>query len=226
MNPALLTWPVSGDAPAVPSDGLLLYLQGEDFTNDPQTTTWADRSPAGHDGTCTGFAYSAYSGQTGDGAVVFDGYTGDDLVTCPTMSITSALTICAWIDATVAVSTFPRVVAKEGDWGLLLRQTAGWTQLGWYGSGTDSGLARSSISGMTFACVTYSADDMIRSYINCVPKGTIAKTGNLNNTATAITVGNRTALGRGLQGSVAAALVYNRVITAQEMSVIMALTAP
>lgn len=55
------------------TDGLVLWLDGEDFSNSPPTTTWTDRSGQGNDGTASGFAYTGESGSDGNSAIVFDG---------------------------------------------------------------------------------------------------------------------------------------------------------
>lgn len=55
------------------TDGLVLWLDGEDFSNDPATTTWVDKSGNGNDAIANGFAYTSESGSDGNGSVVFDG---------------------------------------------------------------------------------------------------------------------------------------------------------
>lgn len=64
-------------------ENLLMWLDGEDFTNSPQTTTWQDKSTANNDGTPAGFAYTTISGSSGYGGVIFAGT--DDCVACPAM---------------------------------------------------------------------------------------------------------------------------------------------
>lgn len=81
MNPILkhlLLWN-SG----VVRKGLVLWLDGKDFTNSPSTTSWLDRSGLGNNATPSGFAYTTASGSDGVGGVTFDGV--DDYVSIPTM---------------------------------------------------------------------------------------------------------------------------------------------
>ena len=54
-------------------NGLVLWLEGEDFFNSPQTTTWGDRSGNRNNATPGGMAYTTSSGSDGMGGVVFDG---------------------------------------------------------------------------------------------------------------------------------------------------------
>ena len=54
-------------------NGLVLYLDGKDFSNSPPTATWRDRSGLGNNATSSGMAYTTASGSDGNGGVVFDG---------------------------------------------------------------------------------------------------------------------------------------------------------
>jgi len=60
-------------AKGVVTDGLIAWLDGADFTNSPETTSWTDKSGNGNHAACTGFAYTAASGSDGQGGVVYDG---------------------------------------------------------------------------------------------------------------------------------------------------------
>ena len=53
--------------------GLVLWLEGKDFTNTPQTTSWRDRSGLDNNGTPINMAYTTASGSDGSGGVAFDG---------------------------------------------------------------------------------------------------------------------------------------------------------
>lgn len=54
-------------------DGLLLYLDGDDFLNDPPSATWTDNSGNSNHLTAYNLAYDATSGSDGAGGVVSDG---------------------------------------------------------------------------------------------------------------------------------------------------------
>jgi hypothetical protein len=62
------------------TDSLVLWVDGKDFTNTPNTTSWTDKSGSGNNLTPTNFEYTASSGSDGAGGVVFDG-TNDNITT-------------------------------------------------------------------------------------------------------------------------------------------------
>lgn len=53
--------------------GLVLWLDGEDFSNSPTTTNWIDESGNNNYGTPSSFAYTISSGLKSKGIVAFDG---------------------------------------------------------------------------------------------------------------------------------------------------------
>jgi hypothetical protein len=65
----------------ITTDGLVLWLDGDDFTNNPQTTMWVDRSGMGNHAIASGFAYTQASGSDGFGGVNLDG--ADDYFRIP-----------------------------------------------------------------------------------------------------------------------------------------------
>ena len=75
--------------PILVTDGLVLYLDGRDFTNSPPTTTWIDRSGLGNNAIPSGFAYTTASGSDGVGGVVFDGVDDKVISTLPTYSLSN-----------------------------------------------------------------------------------------------------------------------------------------
>lgn len=216
-------------APAggVPTNGLLLYLNGEDFTNDPQTTTWVDRSAAGNDGTVSNFAYTSASGSDGAGNVVFDG--ANDIVSCGTtgFAITNGLTIAAWVNLDIPGNTYSRIINREASWGIYLYTTHSPYALRWYGSGVDAAFPSSPSLGGTgwhFIAATYDGDG-IDGYIDGTGVGTLSKTGNLtNNTSVPVTIGNRVDLYRPMLGGLGAALIYDRALSAAELSAVQSAT--
>jgi inosine-uridine nucleoside N-ribohydrolase len=68
---------------AVPN-GLVLWLNGADFKNSPQSTVWKDKSVLGNDVTANGFSYTSSSGSDGNGGVVFNGTSNYLSVASPT----------------------------------------------------------------------------------------------------------------------------------------------
>ena len=62
-------------------DGLVLWLDGKDFTNSPPTSQLRDRSGNDNNATPSGMVYTSLSGSDGNGGIVFDGI--DDILTVP-----------------------------------------------------------------------------------------------------------------------------------------------
>ena len=54
-------------------DGLVLWLEGKDFTNSPPTSLLRDRSGNRNNATPIGMAYTSLSGSDGNGGIIFDG---------------------------------------------------------------------------------------------------------------------------------------------------------
>jgi prepilin-type N-terminal cleavage/methylation domain-containing protein len=54
-------------------DGLVLWLEGRDFSNLPQSAVWKDRSAEDNDAVTKDFSYTTSSGSDGMGGIVFDG---------------------------------------------------------------------------------------------------------------------------------------------------------
>lgn len=93
-------------------DGLIMWLDGDDFSNSPATTVWLDRSGNNINGTATFFNYNASSGSDNNGAVVFDGV--DDAIELPLLPAQTdeELSFFAWINWKGVTATGP-----SGIWG-------------------------------------------------------------------------------------------------------------
>ena len=78
-------------------DGLVLWLEGKDFTNSPPTSQLRDRSGLGNNATPNGMAYTVASGSDNNGGIVLDGV--DDYI-----SVNSTLAPFGSGDFTVEMS--------------------------------------------------------------------------------------------------------------------------
>jgi hypothetical protein len=65
--------------------GLILWLDGADFKNSPQTASWIDRSGSGNNATALNFGYTNTSGSNGADAVALDGADDCFSITNPAM---------------------------------------------------------------------------------------------------------------------------------------------
>ena len=78
----------------LPSNGLVVFLKGSDFTNSPKTTTLYDLSGNNNNGNVSGFNYTFQSGSDENGNIVFDG--SNDKIVIPqseSISATNGFTI-------------------------------------------------------------------------------------------------------------------------------------
>jgi prepilin-type N-terminal cleavage/methylation domain-containing protein len=115
---------------SIVTSGLVLWLDGEDFKNSPQTTSWNDRSINNNNGVPYNFNYDTTSGSNSSGGVKFDGT--DDYVNCGNNNtlniekgtIEAILKIASW------KTNFDLIIWKNGgswvniDYGLLRSNTS------------------------------------------------------------------------------------------------------
>ena len=67
-------------SPEIVKNGLVLWLDGHDYSNLVPSTTLRDRSGTGNNGTITSFSNTAASGNTLDEGIRFDG--SNDIINC------------------------------------------------------------------------------------------------------------------------------------------------
>ena len=101
-------------------NGLVLWLEGEDFFNSPPTTTWGDRSGNRNNATPSGMAYTTSSGSDGVGGVVFDGVDDNAAITFPTNTFDNGITSSivyktSLLPSELAASTFMRLLWEVND---------------------------------------------------------------------------------------------------------------
>lgn len=99
MNPILRKLLLS---PRIVKNGLVLYLDGRDFTNSPPSALWMDRSGLGNNAVPTGFAYTTLSGSDGNGGVNQDGV--DDKCVIPAINGVKCLEL-QWVTKVVGADS-------------------------------------------------------------------------------------------------------------------------
>jgi hypothetical protein len=94
-------------------NGLVLYIDGNDFKNSPNTTTMTDRSLIGNNGTPANFAYTAASGADGFGGIQYDG--SNDVINFghSTTFNSSYITLETLISVSVDPIITGHIIAKE-----------------------------------------------------------------------------------------------------------------
>ena len=190
------------------TNGLVLCLDAADKKSYPGTgTTWFDRSGNGYNGTLIGG--STFNNSNG-GSIVFDGT--DDYVNCGTPSISvGKITVIAWVKMN-AGSIYQHIVdSSSSSWhlailndnrpyffnNLVYHQASPIITVGqWY--------MLAGVQGTTMDI-----------YINGVLGESIAS--NVNVSTNIVNLGRYQGYGRPLNGNIAQTLIYNRVLTAQEI---------
>jgi len=171
-----------------------------------------DSSGNGHHGTWVG-TESYAKGKVGSGFEL----DGASMVSCGTnFTITTELTICAWVKPT-AEGMFPRIAGAENRWIPYIYLS----NLCFYGSGVNAPMpgAGVELNTNTFITVRYKDGENIRAYINGMYKGEITKTGALSAlTGTPITIGNRTGGDRSFTGTIDDILIFDRALTPVEIA--------
>ena len=209
--------------PEIISDSLVLALDaGNTQSYVGSGTTWRDLSGNGNTGTLTnGPTYSSSNG----GSIVFDGV--DDYVTCGNNSILqlSGGTVSAWVKTLNPGGSFRSIIAKQFnyalftadgvlvtyDWGNNLTRTTNvnisdnsWKNVSMSfttNTGTPSNNAVIYLNGIAILVTTIKRDDSNNIQLEIGRGGTVPS-GNTQN----------------LNGSIAQVSIYNRALTAAEVS--------
>ena len=199
-------------------DGLVLYLDAANARSYPKSgTTWFDRSGNGNTGTLTnGPTYSSANG----GSIVFDGT--DDIVNTSYVS-SNAFTWSVWFKTNVVSSGYRNIISIPTPNYILLLMDSGTPNLGFWTSDALSGqsLSTPTISVNTWYNVVFvregnSITNGYKIYVNSVSYGS-ANTG-IWSTSSTISFGGRTDATQFLNGNIAQASIYNRALTAAEVS--------
>lgn len=74
--------------PEIVKNGLVLWLDGHDFLNNPASSSWRDRSGNGNSALPKNLAYTTASGADGNGEITFDGT--DDYFSIPYNAVLSS----------------------------------------------------------------------------------------------------------------------------------------
>nr|CEL18799.1 Chitinase [Kibdelosporangium sp. MJ126-NF4]CTQ96348.1 Chitinase (EC 3.2.1.14) [Kibdelosporangium sp. MJ126-NF4] len=191
--------------------------------NEGSGTVLNDRTGKGHNGTVAGATWSA-SGNTG-GALSFDGV--DDVVTVEDsnlLDLTNGMTLEAWVRPNAGAAGWRTVLMKERSDGLsyalyadnAASRPAGWIRVGSADRNVD-GNAAVPANAWTHLAVTYDATT-IRFHVNGVEVSSVPSTGNLTVSGNPLRIGGNLIWGEYFSGLVDDVRVYNRALTAAEIS--------
>ena len=203
--------------PTIIQDGLVVALDAANTKSYPGSgTTWFDISGNGNNGTLTNGPTFSSSNQ---GSIVFDGT--DDIVTT-SLSATLSFTWSVWFKTNVLASGYRNIISvPTGAYMLMLLDTSTNNMGFWSSDGMGGGsLGVNSLSTNTWynAVLVREGDGIsggYKAYLNSVFKGSAnTSTWTIANT---ISLGGRTDANQYLNGNIALAQIYNRVLTANEI---------
>jgi hypothetical protein len=199
--------------------GLVLNLDAGASTSYPGSgTTWTDLSGNGNNGTLTnGPTFSSANG----GSIVFDGT--NDIVNTSYVS-SNAFTWSVWFKTDVVSSSFRNIISIRSPNYILLLLNSSTPNLGFWTSDTltsGSSLSTPTISTNTWYNVVFvregnSITGGYKAYLNGVLYGN-ANTGTWSTTDT-LSFGGRVGDTQFLDGNIAQVSIYNRALTASEIS--------
>jgi hypothetical protein len=180
-------------------------------------TTWTDLSGSGFNGTLTN---GPTFGSADGGSIVFDGT--NDIVTTTYVS-TNTYTFSAWFKTNVVSSGFRNIISIPTPNYSLILLDDDTSNLGFWTNDALSGSALSTptISTNTWYNVVFvregnSITGGYKAYLNGILYGN-ANTGTWSTTAS-LSVGGRTDVSQPLNGNISQVLIYNRALSALEVS--------
>jgi hypothetical protein len=184
----------------------------------------SDLSGNGNTGTISGASWVA--GKYG-GALSFNGSTSRVSVpSSPSLNLTTAMTLAAWIQPTVNQSGWRTILQKETDAYALnasnstgpLRPSGGGT----FGGAFQwvSGPTANPVNVWTHVALTYDGTTL-RLYVNGTQVASTAATGVIETTTSPLWIGGNNPYGEYFQGLIDEARVYNRALTPTEIQTTM-----
>jgi len=200
------------------TSGLVLCLDAANRKSYPGSgTTWTDLSGSGFNGTLTN---GPTFGSADGGSIVFDGT--NDIVTTTYVS-TNTYTFSAWFKTNVVSSGFRNIISIPTPNYSLVLLDDDTSNLGFWTNDALSGSALSTptISTNTWYNVVFvregnSITGGYKAYLNGILYGN-ANTGTWSTTAS-LSVGGRTDVSQPLNGNISQVLIYNRALSALEVS--------
>ena len=200
------------------TSGLVLCLDAANLKSYPGSgNTWNDLSGSGFNGTLTN---GPTFGSADGGSIVFDGT--NDIVTTTYVS-TNTYTFSAWFKTNVVSSGFRNIISIPTPNYSLILLDDDTSNLGFWTNDALSGSALSTptISTNTWYNVVFvregnSITGGYKAYLNGILYGN-ANTGTWSTTAS-LSVGGRTDVSQPLNGNISQVLIYNRALSALEVS--------
>jgi hypothetical protein len=205
-------------SPSLVMNGLVLALDAANTKSYPGSgTTWTDLSGSGNTGTLTGGpTYSSVDG----GSIVFDG--SNDYAQISGSITTSAATFIAWIRRNGSQDTYDGIISSRGT-SVTGMQFYSSNQLGYIWNNAvntytwNSGLT---VPDLAWCMVAVSVTSTTATAYLCQSGGITSATNTVSHTSTVIDdirIGQEE-IGRYYTGNIAQASIYNRALSAAEVS--------
>jgi len=203
------------------TDGLILCLDAANSKSIVSgSTTWNDLSRGGNNGALTnGPTFSSANG----GSIVFDGT--NNYVTCGNASSLQSTigSVSAWVKTTTPGNNYRSIIAKQNSWGLFIKDsiliTYDWGNIADRTTGINISDSTWKNVAMTFTETTGTPLNNVIIYLNGTPVLTTTVKYAANNVN--VEIGRGGSIGEGtlqfINGSISQALLYNKVLTSQEI---------
>jgi Concanavalin A-like lectin/glucanases superfamily/Domain of unknown function (DUF1929)/Bacterial Ig domain len=188
--------------------------------NEISGTTVTDVSGFNNTGTLGGGVTRTTSGKFGS-ALVFNGSSFVTIPSTASLSLTSAMTLEAWVNPLTVSSTWRDVIYKGND-NYYLSATSTSTGKpaggGTFGATTVEtyGTVALPVNTWTHLAVTYDGATL-RLYVNGVQVSSLARTGNLVTSTNPLQIGGDSLFGQFFQGMIDDVRVYNVALTAAQI---------
>jgi len=208
--------------PSIVTDGLVLCLDAANSRSYPKSgTTWSDLAGSNNGTLTNGPTFDSANG----GSIVFDG--SDDRVDCTSPSeidSISEITMIAWVRYS-SIGYYPKIMSRgHGSATDLLRGSSN-DQLSFYYANssheTDSDYFTTTTGSINLSsgwiCVAVTSGSVVKFYKNSDLVYTSGNVTTNTGTGSTLVLGNRPGGGRNFNGRMGVAMVYNRVLTADEI---------
>ena len=208
--------------PSIVTDGLVFCLDAANSRSYPKSgTTWSDLAGSNNGTLTNGPTFDSANG----GSIVFDG--SDDRVDCTSPSeidSISEITMIAWVRYS-SIGYYPKIMSRgHGSATDLLRGSSNDQLNFYYSSGnqtTDSDYFTTTTGSINLSsgwiCVAVTSGSVVKFYKNSDLVYTSGSVTTNTGTGSTLVLGNRPGGGRNFNGRMGVAMVYNRVLTADEI---------